>query len=69
MAVRHEIDIEITPDGEVRLQVRGATGEQCLELTRALEEELGVVVDRQKTSEFYQQPVETGTTVKVGGDD
>lgn len=66
MAVKHEIDITITPDGEVKLTVKGVPGDQCLELTRALEEALGVVTDRQKTSEFYQEPVTTEEQVKVG---
>lgn len=69
MAVRTEIDIEITPDGEVVLKVRGAAGDQCLELTRALEQELGIVVDREMTSEYYQQSVDTDRVVKVGGDE
>lgn len=66
MAVRQEIDIEITPDGEVKLTVRGAPGGACLELTKALEEELGIVVDREKTSEFYQQPATVQDEVKIG---
>ncbi len=69
MAVRHEIDIEITPDGEVKLQVRGVAGAECLELTRKLEEELGLVVEREKTSEYYQAEAETRTSVKIGEDD
>lgn len=66
MAVRQEIDIEITPDGEVKLKVRGAPGGQCLELTKALEASLGVVLEREMTSEYYQQPVESEAVVKVG---
>ena len=66
MAVRQEIDIQIMPDGEVKLTVRGAAGEACLELTQKLEEELGVVVDRQKTSEFYQSEVGVTDIVKIG---
>ena len=68
MAVRQEIDITITPEGEVKLTVRGAPGDQCLELTKALEEELGIVVDRQKTSEFYQAEAHVADSVKVGED-
>ena len=69
MAVRQEIDIEITADGEVKLTVRGAPGGECLELTKALEEALGLVTDRQMTSEYYQQPVDAEKVVKVGGED
>lgn len=69
MAVRHEIDIEITPSGEVKLQVRGVAGAECLELTRRLEEELGLVVEREKTSEYFQAEAEGQTSVKIGEDD
>ncbi|MCB9527630.1 MAG: DUF2997 domain-containing protein [Myxococcales bacterium] len=69
MAVRHEIDIQITPSGEVKLQVKGVAGAECLELTRRLEEELGLVVEREKTSEYFQAEAETERTVKIGEDD
>ena len=68
MAVRQEIDIQIMPDGEVKLVVRGAPGEACLDLTKKLEEELGVVIERQKTSEFYQSEVDVADVVKIGED-
>ncbi len=65
---RQEIEIEITPAGEVTLKVKGVAGGQCLELTKALEEELGLVVAREKTSEFYQAEVGTEASVKIGED-
>ncbi|MBU0552278.1 DUF2997 domain-containing protein [Myxococcota bacterium] len=68
MAVRQEIEIQISPDGEISLHVKGLSGEACLELTQALEAQLGEVVDRQKTSEYYQQEIEATTTVEVGED-
>ncbi|MCK6572120.1 DUF2997 domain-containing protein [Myxococcota bacterium] len=68
MAVKRELQIEITADGEVKITVKGAPGGECLELTKALEESLGVVTDRQMTSEFYQQEVTTEDTVKIGED-
>ena len=36
-----EVDVVIDPDGRVHLQVRGAKGKACLEVTRRLEELLG----------------------------
>ena len=66
MAVKRELQIEITPDGEVKITVKGTAGSECLELTKALEQELGVVVDRQMTSEFFQPEVTTEETVKIG---
>jgi hypothetical protein len=66
MAVKRELQIEITADGEVKITVKGAPGGECLDLTKALEEALGVVTDRQMTSEFYHQEVTAEETVKVG---
>ncbi len=66
--IRHELDIEISPDGEVSLKVRGIEGESCLELTSALEEALGLVLGREKTSEYYQDAVTAEAAVKIGED-
>lgn len=68
MAVRQEIEIQISPDGEISLHVKGLSGEACMDLTKALEAQLGEVVDRQKTSEYYQQEIDTTTSVQVGED-
>ena len=66
--MKHELEIEISPTGEIQLKVKGVAGEGCLELTRALEEELGIVVEREKTSEYYQAEVDVEETVTVGED-
>jgi hypothetical protein len=52
-----EVDVTISPTGDVALTVRGVTGGACLELTRELEHKLGTVESRAHTAEFYQ-PVE-----------
>ncbi len=66
MSGRQEIDIQISPDGKVTLKVRCVAGQACVELTRALEEELGIVVEREKTSEYYQDAVSTDAAVTIG---
>ncbi len=68
MAVRQEIEIQISADGEISFQVKGVPGSACLELTKTLEAELGVVVERQKTSEYYQEELKTETSVILGDD-
>ena len=50
-----EMEIVISPSGEVKIEVKGVTGDACLDLTRDLENQLGSVEDRQLKSEFYQQ--------------
>jgi hypothetical protein len=66
VADRIEIELVFTPEGEVRLETRGLKGKTCLTETEALEKALGTVTDRQKTSEYYQQPVTTKGTTRQG---
>jgi len=47
-----EIEVTIGKNGQVQIQVRGAKGKKCLDLTRELEQALGAaVIDREFTSE------------------
>ena len=53
---KQDIEIVITPKGEVTFQVKGVKGGSCLDETKFLEQALGGdVVDQQKTGEFYEQ--------------
>lgn len=60
MAKKEEIEITIGNDGEVELHVTGVPGSDCMKLTEELENLLGVVVNREKTSEYYQEKDESG---------
>jgi|GEM_PF-1641859 len=50
-----EIRVVIEKDGKFVLEVLGKSGPQCLAATQGIEEEMGEVVDRQRTKEFYQK--------------
>jgi hypothetical protein len=50
-----EIKVVIEKDGKLVLQVQGKVGPQCLTVTQALEEEMGEVLNRQRTPQFYQK--------------
>ncbi|MNS68424.1 hypothetical protein D3C72_1017060 [compost metagenome] len=50
-----EMEITISPTGEVNIQVKGVHGASCLDLTKGLEQGLGTVEDRQLTAEYYEQ--------------
>jgi hypothetical protein len=53
---KQDIEIVITPKGEVTFQVKGIKGGSCIDETKFLEAALGgEVVDQQKTGEFYEQ--------------
>jgi len=50
-----EIEVFIEKDGRVLIQVRGAKGLACLDLTRELEEALGGQIEaREMTPEAYE---------------
>lgn len=49
-----QIKITIDKGANMTLQAEGTKGAQCLSLTEFLEGELGQVVSRQKTREYYQ---------------
>ena len=50
-----EMEITISPTGEVNIQVKGVHGASCLDLTKGLGQGLGTVEDRQLTAEYYEQ--------------
>jgi len=52
-----ELEITIGNDGRVVIHVSGATGQDCVSLTGALEQAVGTVEERTFTPEFYEQPV------------
>jgi hypothetical protein len=66
MSKKQELDIQISHDGTVTVSVIGAKGKSCLDLTKDLEESLGVVLDREMTSSFYEQ--EESGTVQIRGE-
>lgn len=48
------ITVEISPEGQVKVQTSGFAGASCKQATRALEAALGNVVSDDKTPEFHQ---------------
>jgi hypothetical protein len=66
MAQKQEMEIQIANDGTVTINVQGAKGSSCLDLTRDLEEALGLVLEREKKPSFYEQD-DTGK-VKIQGE-
>ena len=61
------IEIELRPDGSVRFEVKGAPGEGCEALEKALLEALqGEVESREHTPEFYaRQATGIGTRLRA----
>ncbi len=63
---KQELEFSIDDDGKISIKVIGAQGPECLELTKAIEDALGIVVDRQKTSDFYVEPQKQQTDQQQG---
>ena len=56
MSDLHEVDVFISPDGTVRVEIRGMKGKGCLSVTKKIEELLGGgVVDQVQTDEYHEQ--------------
>ena len=49
-----QIRVVVERDGKLRLEAEGFSGSQCLSVTEFLEKEMGVVFERQRTSDFYK---------------
>ena len=64
MVLKREMEIEIDRDGKVNIKVKGVQGADCLEFSQFLEEALGETVEQEITSEYYQLPMPTETTVQ-----
>ena len=54
MNEKPEIIIEIDEDGNITFEVNNVKGQGCKELTKALEDALGEVTDRNYKEEFEQ---------------
>lgn len=53
---KQDIEIVISPTGEVTFTAKGIKGASCLDETKFLEQALGGgVLDQQKTGEYYEQ--------------
>ena len=59
MASRKQIEFTIDEEGNVSILVKGVAGAECEKLTREIEEALGIVTERSRTSEFYIQTEQT----------
>jgi hypothetical protein len=74
MMRKQEIEISISPTGEVAFTVKGIKGASCIDETRFLEQALGGEIQvREPTQEYYEQGEEEGIRRYAGegegGDD
>ncbi len=51
---KHEMEIEITKTGEVKVHIKGVKGRSCLTYARMMEQIVGKITSEQHTNEFYE---------------
>jgi len=61
-----ELEITIDRDGKIQMKVTGAHGEECLALTKNIEDAAGVVEERVYSAEYYEQPVTLDNRQRLG---
>ncbi|MDR0312974.1 MAG: DUF2997 domain-containing protein [Treponema sp.] len=66
MPKKQELDIQIAYDGTVTINVLDGKGKTCLDLTKDLEESLGVVLDRETKPSFYEQEEPEAVRIQRG---
>ena len=66
MPKKQELDIQIAHDGAVTINVLDGKGKSCLELTKDLEESLGIVLNRETKAAFYEQ--DDSEAVRIQGE-
>jgi hypothetical protein len=52
-----ELEITIDREGRVQVAVRGVKGDNCLGMTKNIENAIGTVEEREYGAEYYEQPV------------
>lgn len=67
MAHKQDIEITISPNGEVSFTIKGVKGPKCLDETKFLEEALGnAVVEQERTTEYYEESEHAAESVYAG---
>jgi len=61
-----ELEITIDNEGRILVHVTGVKGEDCLALTKNLENAVGDVQERSFSSDYYEQPVTVSQSQKNG---
>ncbi len=69
MATKTEIEFSINPDGSVEIHPKGFKGKKCTEVTKEIEEALGIVRNVSYTAEYYEQESTNYVSVNSGSDD
>lgn len=61
---RHELNITIGPDGNIKIEVENVVGSDCKKITEDLENSLGKVVERELKPAYYKKDTNTNINIK-----
>ena len=67
MASKQEMEIIITPEGEVKIEVRGIEGAGCVPELERVAAALGEIQSTSLKPEYYTRPAATKVEKKRGG--
>lgn len=59
------IEVTVSPKGESKIETKGFVGGECRQVSRYMEEALGVRANEKLTAEFYQQST-VGQSIQEG---
>jgi len=62
MADKHEIELFISDDGELKVHIKGIKGPACLKVLDSIVKEVGIEKARELTSEYYEKIKDTSNT-------
>jgi hypothetical protein len=54
MPGKHEIELFISEEGELKVHIKGIKGPGCTKILESLAKEIGIEKDRELTSEYYE---------------
>jgi hypothetical protein len=57
MAIKKQLTITINPDGTLKIKTEGFKGGECEEELRPIEQAMGKVTGRVRTSDYYKDSI------------
>lgn len=64
MPDKHEVELFISEDGELKVHIKGIKGPGCLKTMDSLVKEIGTIKEKNLTSEYYES-VKDVTDTKI----
>lgn len=65
MPGKHEIELFISDDGELKVHIKGMKGSGCVKILDSLVKEIGSEKERQLTSEYYESENKNQNNIKT----